>query len=232
MPVGNFTPVDAWGRGMTFSKQLAASLGALLMLSGLTVAPAWGHSRNVAALQVRGLVTGVGGNSLHIQTATTGMTFTLTGTTRITRIVTGSTADLANGEIIEAQFATGTTTIKSIRIDAAHTNRPTGPSTRHDGLHDGDHVGTGSRTGRSGSTSAKSGWHPPTGVDGQLVSMTSKTVTVRGDRGTATYPLTDNVVVTKVLPGKLSDLAMGETVQVCTGRGNATAAVTVTILSS
>lgn len=228
MPVGNFTPVEARGRGMTFSKQLAASLGALLMLSGLTVVPAWAHSRNVAALQVRGLVTGVGGNTLHIQTATTGMTFTLTSTTRITRIVTGSTADLANGEIIEAQFATGTTTIKSIRIDAAHTNRPTGPSTRHDG----DHVGTGPRTGRGGSTSAKSGWHPPTGVDGQLISMTSKTVTVRGDRGTATYPLADNVVVTKVLPGKLSDLAMGETVQVCTGRGNATAAMSVTILSS
>jgi hypothetical protein len=63
--------------------------------------------------------------------------------------------------------------------------------------------------------------------------MTSKTVTVRGDHGqTATYSLVGNVAVSKVLPGKLSDLAMGETVQVCTGRGNATAAVSVTILSS
>lgn len=204
-------------------KRLAlAGIGAwtLLAVSG---APAWAHVRVPPQQQIKGLVTGVGGGSLHLQTPNGSATFGFTGDTHVTRIVTGSTADLAAGQTVDAQFAPGSTTIKWIRIELSH------PAQRQD---------RGSRTSstwiaHTSRPGGRSGWpgHPPSGVDGQVVSVTATSVTLRAHGQTQTYQLSNNVAVSKVLSARPGNLATGQTVLVCVNHGS-TLAVWITILSS
>src|SRR5206468_5576282 len=102
-------------------KRMLGGVGVAIVLAVAAGAiPAWAHGKTQPQQQSKGLVTGVGASALHVQTSNGSATFGFNGNTRVTRIVTGSMADLASGQIVEAQFVDGSTTIKAIRIEAAH----------------------------------------------------------------------------------------------------------------
>lgn len=216
--------------------------GAVLLALATGVVPVWAQDRpsgssHVHPAPIRGLVVGVSSGSLRVQTVSGSVNVTLTSSTKVARMVTGSTADLKIGQFVDAQFVTGTTTIRSIRIDAARGHEPpanwrTSPRSRwvpddgQPGGRWGYFAWEGMIPFRQNGTS-----RTLTRVDGQIVSLSSTSITVRGrSEQSATYPLARSVSVTKIVVGRIGDLAMGETVQVCPDHG--TAAAFVTILSS
>jgi hypothetical protein len=171
---------------------------------------------------VRGLVTSVSNSSMHVQTQSGSVAVDLSSSTGVTRIVMGSTADLAKGEQIDLHLtAPGSGVIKYIHIELNPQSRDNSSSSRHNGsrlLHE-----------RSAFTSWSE--HVPWKVTGQIVAIGSSTVTVRLPHGTATYMLAGNLKVTKTMNGRIGDIGFGETVSASVNRSTGVA-TEVCILSS
>ncbi len=177
---------------------------------------------------VRGLVTAVSGSSMRLQTATGSVTVGLSAATTVTRLVMGSTADLARGQQIEAQLTSpGGTVIKSIHIELP---LPHNTPARRDGSR---LARTRNRTGHllsDGVSPATAG--SSSTVRGQVVAIGSSSITIRLPHGsTAAYALASNLSVTKTMSSRANDLAFGETVFARVSRVSGVAS-TVTILRS
>jgi hypothetical protein len=177
---------------------------------------------------VKGLVTSITSTSIHVQTQGGSVPVGLSSSaTIVARIVVGSAADLARGQQIDAQLTSpGSGVIKSIHIELS-SRRPNAQKgdtrrtsqSRSRSFHDG---------GDQGSPRLAS---LPTSVSGQIVSVGSNSVTVRLLHGnTATYTFAGNLSVTKTMPGRMGDLAVGETVMAWVVRASGVASQ-VTILS-
>lgn len=201
-----------------------AAIAAGMAITGAL--PAFAHTRTTTGQgshppPLRGLLTQVSRSSLRVQTPSGGVTVSINaGTTRVARTVIGSSADLAAGQLVDAQFASGTTTIKFIRIDAAQGHEPPRDWWGTPGrTHGTSRTGSGARSGGN----AQSQWD----VVGQIVSVSANSIALRAHGQSSTYSLMQNISVTKVVSGRLSDLATGETVQVCLSHGPSAAFITI-----
>ena len=90
-------------------------------------------------------------------------------------------------------------------------------------------VGTTPRAGATGraNSSAHPAKGPITRVEGQIVKVSDRVVTVSGPHGqTASYTVATNAKITKWMPGKFSDLAIGVQVQAVIA-GTKTASITI-----
>lgn len=151
---------------------------------------------------VRGLLLTVGTQSVTVRTSSGTRTVPLLANTRVTRQVSGTAIDLRAGEIVDLQLKRGTLVVQAARINNASPL----PAPR-----------TGGRA------------HPPHGP-AQIVSISGTSLTVRlADGATSTYSLAPDVHVTELLPGRASDLAVGQTVMIRMDRSDS-AAGAVTIL--
>jgi hypothetical protein len=165
---------------------------------------------------------------MHVQTSTGSVTVGLSATTTVTRLVIGSTADLAKGQQIDAQLTSpGGTVIKSIHIELPppHSSPAKRGSARLDR--------TGNRLAHldSARLDARAAG-PSSTVTGQIVALGSSSITVRLRQGsTASYALASNLSVTKTMADRAADLAFGETVFAWVSRTSGTA-TWVTILRS
>jgi hypothetical protein len=222
----NIGGMDLSKRTLRVSVVLLATLGSTW--AGLAVVSAHGqqHSR-----QVSGIVSSVGSGKLQLVTSAGSMTVATSTSTRVTRLVAGSTADLTPNLHVELRSAAGTTTVTTIVIEANHGStwaaRPSAPkrlSTPSPRLSTTRvPKGVGTPNARTRPTVQK---HE---TDGQVVKVTSSSVTLRGERGqTSTYGLGSKVTVTKVMSGKLSDVATGEGVNVAVGANNLALSITIT----
>jgi hypothetical protein len=156
----------------------------------------------------------------------------LNASTRVTRLVAGSSADLVANARVELHFAAGTTTVNSIRIEAGYGSGGSARSSTTKHTSRQTPVPGSTRTPKRSATPAIH-VHPAapkrTETDGQIVKATSTSISVRGDRGQSfTYDLGPNVSVTKVMLGKISDIATGERVLAVMGSGNLALWVTIT----
>lgn len=196
-----------------------------------TAAPAHAdvrHHHRHDFMPVKGLVTSVSGSSIHVQTSTGSVAVGLSATTTVTRLVMGSTADLAKGQQIDAQLTIpGGTVIKSIHIELppSHNSPAKQDSTRLDRTrHRLAHLDGARLDSRTAEPS-------PT-VTGQIVAIGSSSITVRLRQGsTASYGLASNLSVTKTMADRAGDLAFGETVFAWVSRTSGIASW-VTILRS
>jgi hypothetical protein len=179
-------------------RMLGAALIAVLALlaPSLVAAPAFAHSRDVIHPQAQtasGFVTGFDGHSLQIQTPD-GLTITarVTSATHVIREVTGSTADLSVGEVVDLYAERGQTDVATVHVCTPRTTLP--PARPRRGLK-ASHARPAGRV--------------------QIAGLTDSTITVRYPDGTtATYALSDDVQVRKDVPGTLTDLAVGEMVSI------------------
>ena len=182
---------------------------------------------------VNGIVTSIGSGSMQLLTAGGSVSVSLNSSTRVTRLVAGSNADLVANARVEVHFAAGTTTVDSIRIEAG---RGAGGSVRTSPTKHSLRPTPRPVSTRTAKRSATPGTHlhPPTPnrrneTDGQIVKVTATSISVRGDRGqSSTYNFGSNVSVTKVMPGKVSDIATGERVLALLGSSNLALWVTIT----
>jgi len=202
-----------------------AFAGALVVLGlGSTVMPALAHGRGDRAPRaVSGVVTSVDGQNLLVQTRTGSVAVALTASTHVIRRVSGSTADLSRGEVIDLQAARGQSSVTTIHIYAAGTTLPAQNPTHP------PHSSRPTHPPHPGRTPAPRPEHGPA----QIVSLTDTTITVRyGDGRNATYNLGGNLTVVKDVVGQLADVAMGQTVSVRFKNGSSTLADWITILRS
>lgn len=181
----------------------ALSLGVAVSATAIpTFAAGKGHG-------LTGKITKVTSTSLQVQTTSGSVTEQLNSSTRIVKEVKGSLSDLTPGAYARVTLASGTTTVTAIHLEAKAGTHP-----------------ARSHTGSAGSTTSK----PKTGLHrgGQIVSVANGQLTLRTRQGqTASYKLGATVSVTKTVSGTLSDLAVGETVQVHVRTGSTTAAAVV-----
>lgn len=166
--------------------------------------PHWGPH------DVFGVVVGLDSGSLQVQPVRGGsVTAALTASTRVIREVTGSTADVIPGSVVDLRGARGQNVVVSIHVDVPGTPLPgPGPKGHFDLSPDAQklfvHV------------------HPVGRV--RVVSVNDSSITVRyGDGTTATYPLSNSLTVLKDVPGGLGDLAIGQKVEVDFKHGSMTA---------
>ena len=184
------------------------------------------HDRIHGTAPIKGLVTSVSNASMPVHTSGGSVTVGLSSSTTVTRLVMGSTADLAKGQQVDAQLTSpGRAGIKSIHIQIP----PRGGVGKGDSGH-----AAGTRSGPVRVDTDRSNPRPsspPSAVSGQIVSVGTNSISIRSGHGTMTYGLAGTLTVTKTLPGRLSDLAVGETVFAWVSRASGGASA-VTILSS
>lgn len=196
-----------------------ASPGLVLALAvAVGTLPAFAHGKDGS---IRGVITLVSSTSLELQTSTGSVTVSLAESTHISRIVTGSLADLAKGQNVDLHVVPGTSTVDAVRIHLETKNSPQAHRPR-----------TTSPRGKPGPTTHGRPDHnkpAKTPTAGQIVTVTDSTITIRLYNGqTVSYTLDSNVSITKIMSGKLSDLSIGEAVQVqLARRGNTAVAITI-----
>ena len=201
------TPViRVWAVGM-----LALSLGA-----GGGSALAHGKLSHHAPL--KGVITAISASSLQLQTQSGAVTVAITDGVQVTRLLTGSMADVAAGVYVDLRIAKGTTTVNAVRVSLVprpvQGHRPAGP-----------HRTTTKAPGHAHAA------HPAKPSSGQVMAVTPTSITVKDNEGqTATYTLAANVTVTKLVSGHVTDLQVGQAVEV--GLGRAGSARTIEILNS
>jgi hypothetical protein len=170
---------------------------------------------------IQGTLIRVDNQSLQIQTATSGLTLSLTGSTHIVRVVSGSLVDVWSNEHVDLHMVKGTSTVDTIRVDAAkgmsgHRELLSiAPSTLEfsivsmnalPAIHPG--------TLPSHTVSAASGQ-----LSGVVLAVSKASITLRDLKGkTVSFGLSDSVTVTKLLDGTAADLATGEKVLIFKGR--------------
>jgi hypothetical protein len=173
----------------------------------------------------------VSSSTLQVKTTTGSVTVNLAATTHVVKVTGGSRADLTPNARVELQLAKGTTTVNAVQIDLVTKTKSTtktGTGTKPTRTK----PTTGARPTGTKPTHTWTGTHPAganTHAGGLIMSVSGNSITIRTQRGqTATFTLGSNVTITKESSGKLSDLAVGQTVQVFVGRtANTAAAVTI-----
>lgn len=210
----------AHGTLMAVALPLAAGMGTALARS-----PQHGHRLRGGHGAIHGLVTAVGGGTLTAQTATGSVTVTLASTTSVIREVSGSLADLRAGEIVDVHPAHGAGT-QVVHIFPAGSTLPQPPA--HSRRNGGHHSGTEPYGHRHGLGPRSLGPRGPARIE----SVDGSTIRLRYVNGTTgTILLATRVSVVKDMRGQLTDLAVGQMVDVRVKPGT-TIAMAVVILNS
>jgi hypothetical protein len=192
-----------------------------------------GSGKHAHAAPIKGVVKSVGPGSLQIQTQSGMVSVQFTGSTHVTKIVSGTTADLAPDARVTLQLAAGTTTVTAVQVEPAFTKPASARPSKTNPHAAGSRSSTKSprKSTTSGTTSKHTWTGTRTHIDGQIVTSSGSTLSLRGRGGqTLTFALASNATITKATAGTTSDLAAGETVEVIAPTGGA--AVAITILSA
>lgn len=179
----------------------------------------------VLEVVAHGVVTGVASDSLRIQTASGNVTAPWTSSTRVIRMVVGTPVDLAVNAHVRLHLVGGTSTVNAAQIDMTWS-RQSKPPLLHatpSGTNPPHRVGTP----RPGTTTRHHPHGPTNQVEGQVIKVSGGAITVRTQHGqTATYTLLRSATITKWMPGKFGDLAIGLEVRVVIVAGK-TASITI-----
>jgi hypothetical protein len=190
------------GRSQTTTRLVFAAT-ALLAL-GLVATP--GLAAPGGNTPVRGVVIGVSSEELEIQSESGAVTVAITDETRVIRAVRGTVADFRRGQVVELVRDP-----RSGRVTAVHITVP------------GTKLGDGPPP-----------WAQPRGR-GQakrslvrITAVSSRTIRVRYANGRiVAYRLSSRPTVLKDVPGRIGDIAVGQTVLVTRSRGGRVADVIV-----
>ena len=152
---------------------------------------------------VRGVVIGISSESMEIQSATGLVSVEITDETQVVRAVSGTVADLRRGQIVELVLdARGR--VAQLHIDLPGTKLGPAPNRRK----------------------AQARTRGPA----QIRALSARTIRVRFLNGRViTYRLVSKPTVIKDLPGRIGDIAIGQTVLVTRSHGGRVANV-ITIL--
>jgi len=175
------------------------------------------------------MVTLAGNGKLQISTNNGPVSVSLTATTHVVRVVSGSTADLHPNQIVSVHIVPGTTSVDTIRIlgmARAPGKSPGGPPRHRDFNPQQDFL----QDEVSGKHAHGIPGSAPNHADGQVVSATTTSITLRTRTGKTTYSISGSVTVTKLITGSANDLAAGEMVQVVRGRDGS--ALSIIIMSA
>jgi hypothetical protein len=181
-----------------------AGVAAALLALGLCTTP--GIAARGGNTPVRGVVVGVSSERIEIQSATGAVAVGITDETHVIRTVSGTVADLRRGQIVEL-----VRDARSGRVTQLHIAPP------------------GTKLGE-----APPSWAPGRGTGqaknrvAQIRAASSKTIRVRYANGrVVTYRLANKPTVIKDVPGRLGDIAIGQTVLVTRSQGGRVANVIV-----
>lgn len=197
--------MDSGSQGFAVHRSHTALRVALVVASllalGLCTTP--GLAARGGNTPVRGVVIGISSESLDIQSATGSVTVAITDETQVIRAVSGTVADLRRGQIVEFVLdAKGR--VAQLQIDL--------PGTR---LGPAPNRGRGRARNRG---------------PAQIRAVSPKTIRVRFANGrVVTYRLVSKPQVIKDIPGRVGDIAIGQTVLVTRSHGGRVANV-ITIL--
>jgi hypothetical protein len=199
--------LSSYDRTMRVGSQTTPRLvvaAAVLLALGLVATP--GLAARGGNTPVRGVVIGVSSGELEIQSATGAVTVEITGETRVIRTVRGTVADLRRGQVVELERDA-----RSGRVTRVHITVP------------GTKLGDG----------------PPPWVEARgrgqaklslvrIGGVSSRTIRVRNANGRiVTYRLVREPTVIKDVPGRIGDIAIGQTVLVTRSRGGRVANIIV-----
>ncbi len=183
---------------------IVASLVAFGLVLGATASVAAGNPNS----PVRGIVIGVTADSLQVQSSSGPVTVAITGQTRVIRTVSGTVADLRRGQIVKLELNAKSGRVVQIHIAPPGTTLAANP-------------GRGQGRGRGQAKNRGSA---------QILAVSGKTIRVRyGSRQVVTYRLVSKPRVIKDVPGRIGDIAVGQTVLVIRSHGGRVANV-VTIV--
>jgi hypothetical protein len=174
------------------------------------------------------MVIDVGNGSMEVQTQTSGYTIGLSPTTQVIRQMVGSGADLRVNARVQLHCLSGTNVVARVMVDRRPAPRPFDVFDRWT-----DAKSTGQAAARHSSTKQPhGGTSRPSSIWGRITRVAGSSITVRDLAGhVATFRLADNVAITVLVAGRLSDISIGEMVSVLLNR-TGTAALTVTIMES
>jgi hypothetical protein len=201
--MGAWSPHGRTVRRSHTAPRIAAVAAALLAL-GLCTTP--GLAARGGNTPVRGVVIGVSSEEIEIQSATGAVTVAITDGTRVIRTVSGTVRDLRRGQIVELVRNTSSGRVTQLHIAPAGT---------------------------------KLGEVPPAWAQGrakgqlknrmaQIRAVSARTIRVRYVNGrVVTYRLANKPTVIKDLPGRIGDVAIGQTVLVTRSQGGRLANVIV-----
>jgi hypothetical protein len=204
---------------------LLAPLALVLDLSVAAAHQGSGAGVRIPQVVARGVVTGVTSDNLRIQTASGNVTAPWTSSTRVIRMVIGTSVDLAVSAHVTLHLVTGTSTVNAVQIDMTmpRQSKPPSPHPTPSGTYPPHRVGT-----PKPDTATHHHPHGPMNqIEGQVLKVSGGAITVRTRQGqTATYTLLRNATITKWMPGKFGDLAIGLEVRVVIVAGK-TASITI-----
>jgi hypothetical protein len=176
-----------------FSPHVVALVAAVLALTLTATAGGVGGGNQ----PIRGVVVGVSNESLEVQTASGAVTVAIADETRVVRQVSGTVADLRKRQVVELVLDAKTSRVTRVHIDVPGTKLAPGRDTP--------------ARGRSGARTLG-----PV----RIVSVSGRSIRVRyANRRVATYRLARKPTVIKDLPGRVADIAIGQTVLVTRTRG-------------
>ncbi len=142
---------------------------------------------------VRGVVIGISGDSMEVQSDTGAVTVAITDETRVVRTVSGTVADLRRGQIVDLVLDTRG------HVAQLHIDLP------------GTKLGPAPNRGRS-----KTRTRGPA----QIRAVSARTIRVRFANGrVVTYGLVRKPKVIKDVAGRIGDIAIGQTVLVTRSHG-------------
>jgi hypothetical protein len=199
--------LSSYDRAMRAGSQATPRLvfaAAALLALGLVATP--GLAARGGNTPVRGVVIGVSSGELEIQSETGAVTVEITDETRVVRTVRGTVADLRRGQVVEL--------VRNARSGSVTQVHITVPGTK---LGDAPPPWAQER----GRGQAKRSFVRVGGVS-------SRTIRVRYANGRiVTYRLVSKPTVIKDVPGRIGDIAIGQTVLVTRSRGGRVANVIV-----
>jgi hypothetical protein len=189
--------------GSQATPRLVFAAAALLAL-GLVATP--GLAARGGNTPVRGVVIGVSSGELEIQSEAGAVTVEITDETRVIRTVRGTVADIRRGQVVEL-----VRDARSGRVTQVHI---TVPRTKL-----GDAPPPWAQARGRGQAKRSLVW---------VGAVSSRTIRVRYANGRiVTYRLVSKPTVIKDVPGRIGDIAIGQTVLVTRTRGGRVANVIV-----
>jgi len=195
----------------------AATALPLSLLLGVGTAAASFHHNGGSSAQFQGTVTSLSSSSIAILTSSGRVSFTLAGSTHVSRWAFGSLADIHINQYVSLHLVKGS----SSTVDSINLNTTVPPP--------GGHPLFG---GLPGDVPDQETPHEHGSADnrpaGYVTAVSGSGISIRDSHGrVSTYALTSSVTVTKCLTRSLADLAIGETVRVDRGRGGAATSIPI-----